>query len=65
MDIELLGGKVRAHISRRVCWVRMCGLGLKIASARGPMGVGPLFSDREALRAGRAAVVGPVLFRML
>ena len=52
MNIAL--GPVQAHVSRRLCWVRLFGFGLKVADRAKAR---PLYSDRlHEVRIGRIGV---------
>lgn len=52
MSIDL--GPLQAHLSRRLCWIRLFGFGFKVADRAK---VRPLYSDRlHEVRIGRIGV---------
>ena len=52
MSIDL--GPLQAHLTRRLCWIRLFGFGLKVADRTKTR---PLYSDRlHEVRIGRIGV---------
>lgn len=53
-------GPIALHLSRSVCWIRVFGIGVKVADR---VALPPLFSDRiHEIRIGRIGIrfLGPV-----